>query len=147
MRRWSTKMIWGDHWTPKSPLFSASRHRQLFSFPPPWPNWDIKLSDSFGSLLDFSHSRSFCAVFPFFDYIASPWIPASPRIFTSPLFLSPLYHYSGGVFTLCFFFFFFLSLYSQLGGHSLWSPSYTFYPSNSTGYCWNYTCLSLGMVT
>lgn len=79
------KMIWGDHWTPISPLFSLP-----FSFSPPWPDRDVDFISS-----DLSDSRD-CAVFLF-----SLWIPASPRIFASPLF--PLYQYFGPEAFCCFF--------------------------------------------
>lgn len=132
----------------QNPLFSASRHRHrsffsFFSFFfPLFPRFS-PLTKSGRQIVWFfwGFSRILGASVPcsLLLTIASTWIPASPRIFASPLFPSPpLYHYSGGVLLFAF-----LSLYSSTRVHSLWSPSYTLpylfllsYPSNSTGYCW-----------
>lgn len=108
--------FWGDHWTPKPPFFGLSSPTPIFFlffllfflYFPPWPNRDVKLSDSFGI---FSDSRSLCAVFPSFDYCLNLNPCVSPDFRVSTLPFSPLYHYSGGVLLFAFF----LSLYSQLG--------------------------------
>lgn len=118
VRRWSTKMVRGDHWTPKPPFFAASRHRLTLSLSPLTRSGCFYFSDS-------SDSQGFGAVSSLFWLVHLPL----PGFFASPLF--PLYHYSGV--RLPSF------LYSLLPFPLLLS---TFYPSNSTGYCWTRVFLS-----
>lgn len=113
VRRWSTNTVLGRSLDAKTPLFSASRHRQTLSLfllfsPLTKSGRQVKLSDSLDSFGFLGFSELLCRL-PFFRLShLNPCV--SPDFRVSTLFF-PLVSLSWRRFTVCFF----LSLYSQLG--------------------------------
>lgn len=121
VRRWSTYMIWGDHWTPKPPFFGlSSPSPTLFSFPLFSP-----LTRSGHPIVWFSGFFGISPIHGASVPFSLFWLLASPESLRLPgfsrLHSSPLVSLFWRRLALCFL------LVSLLSArvHSLWSPSYT----------------------